>query len=189
MGKKIGFVMVLLGFTVNAQKDIYVRPGLISASATISPTMMLNRAESNYYVSGFLEGRLDDHLSFRGESHYFVDGNNDFNYFKSNFRTHFGIQYHLSKNNFDAHLGFLPGVALMEVNNDRDMFGNRTLRVVPSFGINLGVSYYVWKFFHFFGNVSYFNSSVRGLASPDAKSDEIMISAGLGYNVNLIRKK
>ena len=57
-------------FSVNAQKEggnykpahlepVYYTPGLLEGSATLSPGIMLNRADNNYYVSGFLEYHFD----------------------------------------------------------------------------------------------------------------------------------
>ena len=187
--KKIITLIGLISFTAFGQKEIYVRPGLLTATATISPSFMLNRPEVNYYISGYCQGRLDNHFSFRGETHYFVDGAEKVPYLNLSSRTYFGILGHLSKGNFDSHIGFMPGISVMQMNGDFNTKGELRTHVVPSYSANIGVTYYVWKVFNFFANFTYVNSNIRQARGMNGKSDEFMISAGLGFNVNTVRAK
>ena len=186
---RIIIIACLMSTSVMAQREDYVRPGLITAGMTISPSVMLNRSESNYYLSGHLDGRLDEHLSFRGETFYFIDSNQDDPYFKTAGRTYFGLLYHLNKGNFDSHVGFMPGIALMEVNGNVNSEGRSSLEVVPTFAANIGVTYYVWKFFNFFMNVTYVHSTVRDIRIKSGRTDELLLSAGLGFNINTVKAK
>jgi hypothetical protein len=181
--------MCLVAFSGMAQREDYIRPGLLKASATISPGWMLNKPELNYNVSGFLEGYLEKKLSLRGETHYFVDGKNDVPFYKFNSRTFFGVLYHVNKNNLDGHVGFMPGVSFIQVNGDLNSSGKNPVHVVPSFSANIGLTFYVWKFCHFFANATYVHSTINGLKDVDGRSDEFMISAGLGFNVNMLKAK
>lgn len=181
--------MTLICFGTHAQEEIYVRPGLITTGLTLTPSIMLNRKENNYYVSGFLQGRLDKRITFRGETFYYIDGNGENPYFKFNSRTFCGILYHLPKNNFDSHIGLMPGVSVMQV-NDLGVTGDIPYQVVPSIAANIGFTYYVWKFFNFFANVTYVHSTAyNSVRSVGGQSDELMISAGLGLNINAVRAK
>ena len=182
-------VMCFISAITFGQRELYVRPGLINASATITPTLMLNRPESNYYISGHLEGMVDEHLSFRGETFYFIDSDKDTSFFKTSMRTYFGVLYHLNKGNFDSHIGFMPGIALMQVNPKIDPLSGNTVQAVPTFAINLGITYYIWKFFNFYANVTYANSTIRDIRGTSGRADEIMISAGLGFNINTVKAK
>lgn len=180
--------MSLMCLSAHAQQEIYVRPGLITTGLTLSPSVMLNRDANNYYVSGFLQGRIDKRLTIRGETFYFIDGKGDNPYFKFNTRTFFGVLYHLPKNNFDSHIGFMPGCSVMQI-NDPGRTGDLPYQVVPSFAANIGVTYYVWKFFNFFANVTYIHSTSHNVRGIGGRSDELLISAGLGLNVNTVRAK
>lgn len=171
------------------QREKYVRPGLLNAGMTITPSTMLNRNENNIYLSGHLEGRLDKHLSIRGETFYYIDGKNEIPYFNFNSRTFLGVLYHLNKGNLDSHIGFMPGLSVMQLNGDYKQGGELSTRVVPTFAANIGVTYYVWKFFNFFANVTYVHSTAHQVIRTDGRSDELMISAGLGLNVNTIKAK
>lgn len=183
-------VLMCMGvFTSTAQQDIYIRPGLLGAGTTISPSFMLNKSEMNYYITGFLEGFVDKHVSIRGETHYFVDGKEDLPFLKNSIRTHFGISYHRNHKNLDGFINFMPGAAIMQINGAYKPNGDIQTHVVPSFKVGVGVTYYVWKIFNFFAEVSYYNSTARNLNNVDGRTDELMISAGLAFNVNTIRAK
>lgn len=181
--------MLLFAGMVQAQREQYVRPGLISAGMTITPTLMLNRSESNYYVSGHLEGRLDQHLSFRGETFYFVGSSKETPYFNFNTRTYFGLLGHINKGNFDSHIGFMPGLCVMQINGYPDPDGSLPYHVVPSMAANIGMTYYVWKFFNFFANFTYVHSTAHRVPGRGGATDEIMVSAGLGLNINAVKAK
>ena len=65
--EKIGkFILILICFPVWSafgQNPNYINPGLLSFSTTLSPAIMLNRDEINYYVTGFIEGKVTKHIS------------------------------------------------------------------------------------------------------------------------------
>lgn len=182
-------VFVCVVFRVFGQSEVYVRPGLLNAGLTITPSTMLNRNENNIYLSGHLEGRLDDRLSIRGETFYYIDGKNEIPYFNFNTRTFLGVLYHMNKGNFDSHVGFMPGMSVMQINGDYNHSNELPYRVVPSFAANVGVTYYVWKFFNFFANVTYVHSTANHVTVGNGRADELMVSAGLGLNVNTIKAK
>lgn len=176
-------VLCLMIFQVSAQSIDYIRPGMLKSSATISPSTMLSMNRNNIYISGFLEYHLDKKLSIRGESFVFVDENKEVSpYFNTGLKTFFGVFYHLNKNNFDQHFGFEPGIAITGVDGDLDMNGKQQYSVTPSFALHAGASYYVWKYFHFFADVSYVRSRLPSRIS-DTNADELIFSFGLGYQI------
>lgn len=183
---------LVIAFNAVAQRDDYIRPGLLKSSVTITPSWMLNKPEINYYMTGFLEGYLDKHLSLRLETHYFMDGKVSNPFYKLNSLSSFGVLAHINKNNFDGHIGFMPGFSLSEVRGDLKANGKHQLHFTPTLSVNLGGTYYIWKVFHVFVNATYVHSSISELDRTmglNGRADEFMISAGLGFNVNMIRKK
>lgn len=178
-------MILLFGLQVLAQ-DSYIQPGLIKASATIAPSKMLNRSVDNIYLSGFLEYHLDKRLSLRGDTYWFVDGNalkaTDETLSEAS-RTYFGLFYHLNKNNWDNYLGFQSGISLL-----RFVAISPKVSVTPSFALTAGTSFFVWKYFHFFANLTYVNSSARGIPGGSRKADELILSAGLGFQINSKKK-
>lgn len=194
MGTRMKMIalLCLLAFSTTAQKDDYIRPGLLKSSLTITPSWMLNNSEVNYNLTGFLEGYLSKHLSIRGETHYFMDGKDENPFYKLNSQSYFGVLAHVNKNNLDAHLGFMPGFSISQVNGDLNPDGKHQIHFTPTFSINMGGTYYIWKVFHVFANATYVHSSINELdrtTGSNGRADELMISAGLGFNVNLIKKK
>jgi len=190
MGKRLMIIACLMSYSSIAQKEVYIRAGLLNSALTYSPSLMLNRSESNYYVTGFLQGRLDKHLSFRGETHYLAGSSVKHSYFKLSSRTFFGLQYGVSKGNLDTYIGFMPGFTIAQVHRDFNEKGKNPVHFAPSFSANIGTTYYIWKVFNVFANVTYVHSTIRGMSTAiNGRSDELMISAGLGFNVNAVRAK
>lgn len=175
---------VIISYSVNSQeKKSYIQPGLITATTTLSPAKMLNRSDVNYYVTGFIEGRLDKHTSLRGEAGYMLGNSND-KYLQSSIRTFFGVQYGFPIHNLDLHMGFMPGMTII---NSNLSVATRS-EVVPSISLNAGLKFYVYKFFNFFANVSYIHTSMNNLVRVSGKADELVISAGLGFNFQVLKK-
>lgn len=175
-------LIFLLNLPIFGQKETYINPGLLSFSGTLSPSVMLNRSEVNYYVTGFLEGRVHKNVSLRGESHYML-GNANTKFLKNNFRTTLGIQYGIPFGNFELHAGLAPGFSVMQSN-----FNASNTEFVPSVQLNFGLRFYVWKVFHFFSNFSYIHSRMNNLDRVNGMADEFMISAGLGFNFQVLKK-
>jgi hypothetical protein len=181
---RVFFLVVFCGLFFGALcQEKYVSQGLLKATATISPSFMLNRSEQNIYLNGYLEYYVDDHLSLRGETYLFIDGtnsNSDYSQFiHQAMRTYFGAFLHTEKRNWDKYLGLQPGLTLMRPNSSV----NSDLKACPSFALHVGTTYYVWKYFHFFADIAYVNSIYRGTSNGSMKTDEIIFSAGLGFQL------
>jgi|GEM_PF-2137973 len=182
--KAVLILSMLFCFTsgIFAQQKSYINPGLLTASATLSPAVMLNRSDVNYYLNGFLEGRLDKHISLRGELHYML-GNASEKFLNRNIRTTFGLQYGFPFGNFEIHTGFAPGFSIMESNRNLSVF-----EFVPTVQLNAGVRYYVWKYFNFFSNFSYVHSKMNNLNQTSGMADEFVFAVGLGLNFQVLKK-
>jgi hypothetical protein len=159
-------------------QDQYIQPGLLAASITYSPSMMLNHAESNFYVTGFAEYLLDDHFSFRSDTYLFLNSQNENSLIKDGARSYFGIAYHLNKGNWDGSIGFQPGLTFM----------NRSAttlkpKLEASAALRIGTTYYLWKYFHFFANLTYTKSKLTVFQRGSLKTDELIFSAGLGFQI------
>lgn len=178
------FVLVFCSQMLMSQED-YIQPGLLKATATIAPSVMLNRSVKNIYLSGFLEYHLDKRLSLRGESFFFV--NSQTKNASTNFiigegmRTYFGAFYHFSKNNWDKYIGFQPGITL--IRPVVFVSAAAKLQASPSFAVHVGSTYYVWKYFNFYVDLAYVNSSYRGLKAGSQRTDELILSTGLGFQI------
>jgi hypothetical protein len=168
----------------------YFIPGLIKASATIAPGRMLQNKANSINLSGFLEYVVDKNYSFRGDIFQFIDaGYSSKTLIEPTFqnRLFFGAFRHFGKNNLKFYTGLQMGTTITTYNQSW-FTGNRT-HVAPSYALKSGVSYYVWKYFHFFADLTYVNSTLRGTSFGSHRMDELIFSAGLGFQVNVIKSK
>lgn len=191
MVRKIVCCIFVIVFTSLSAQEDYIQPGLLKATATISPTSMLNRSVSNVYISGFLEYHLEKNLSLRGDTYMFIDGESKTAspnlFIAQGMRTYFGVFYHFNKNNWDQYLGFQPGISLIKPLDAVEL--DAPFQAIPSFAIHVGSTYFVWKYFNFFVDLTYVNSTYRGLSTGSIRTDELILSAGLGFQVQTKRKK
>ena len=186
------FLTVLISVGAQAQ-EVYLQDGLLKASATITPSDMLASEQNNFYISGFLEYHMTKKTSFRGETFMFVDGkvSEGLRSINGGMRTFLSAQYHWNKNNFNYSIGVGPGLSVLRVLNNNPYADHLVApyesKAIPSFIAQTGVSYYVWKYFHFFTNVSYVMTPATHLNTEPwiriNNLDEFMISAGLGFQL------
>ena len=174
----------------------YRQQGLLEASATLSPSTMLSRKSNNFYATGFAEYHFDLKVSLRSDTYYHLNSLEENGFIKDAVRSYFGIFYHLNHNqfsNWDVTLGVQPGVSIMSKNNYNaldPLVATDHSRVVvsPSFALSAGAKFYVWNYVNFFANVSYLNSSMGGLPDGHFNTDEIIVSAGLGFQIQTMMK-
>lgn len=183
MVRSIGcIVAILISLQSVGQEEIYIRPGLLKASATIAPGKMLNRTVNTIYLSGFLEYHTDKNISLRGDTYLYIDGGGQKPtdvLLRSASRTYFGAFYHWNLKNWDNYVGFQPGISLLSFSAI-----SPKISVCPSFAVTAGSTFYVWKYFHFFANLTYVNSKAYGVNGGSLRADELILSAGLGFNLN-----
>ena len=168
----------------------YFKPNLIKASATISPGRMLQNKANSINLSGFLEYVIDKKYSFRGDVFQFIDATYSTKsiiepIFQN--KLFFGVFRHFGTNNLKFYSGIQMGTSIITYNQNFST-GNTT-HVVPSFALNTGASYYVWKYFHFFTDFTYVNSTLRGTSIGPHKMDEFIFSAGLGFHLQVKKEK
>jgi len=169
----------------------YIQPGMLEGSETFSPSSMLNRASNNYYLSGFAAYTLDNKISIRSDNYFLMNSSEDDPFLDQAFRSYIGAFYHFRKDensNWDKYVGFQPGVAYLK----RNLYygGKNTFapnyeegHLVPSFSVSVGTSFYVWKYFNFYANLAYVNSNLKAVSGGPFKTDELIFSAGLGFQI------
>ena len=169
--------------------ELYFRKGLVKATATISPGKMLQNKANSMYISGFLEYALSNKYSLRGDVFQFVDATySDASQLEPLFmnRLYFGAFRHFGKKNLKFYLGAQHGMTFMQYYHSFNQ-GNK-FSIAPSFSLKAGTTFYVWKYFNFFADVTYVNSATRGLMFGSQRMDELIFSAGLGFQINTIKK-
>lgn len=186
--KIIALLFVLLCTGINAQDVSVIRPGLIKAQLTLSPSYMFEQKESYFYLHGNLEGFLEKNISLAGEGYYSLgnmsEKNNSFAY---NHNLFFGMNYHFTTKNNDLYIGIQPGVAMAKLNFPTIGLNQPSDGVNPVVSFLIGYNFYINNYFHFFVQ----NRFIIGNHSYDISTNlaEYRFSAGLGFNINTIKAK
>lgn len=164
----------------------YRSSGLFSASATFAPGVMLNRDRTNFHLNAFGEYHFNRTVSVKSDSYLYLNSPSEALPELKMIRSHFGVFYHFNQSpfgNWDVKLGLMPGVTFAK--NPQYLEGKEILirTFAPSFAVALGYDYYVWKYFHFFTQIEYANATLRGLPNGSERWDELLFSAGLGFQI------
>jgi hypothetical protein len=182
----MSFSQELQGYDPNKKTEPnYVSQGLLKASATISPGKMIQNGSSTINLSGFLEYFIDNKFSLRGDVYQFIDDQNStITSINPSFqnRLFFGAFYNYGKGNIRWYNGFQMGLTTTNYLFN-SITGDYKWSLAPSTSFKTGVSYYVWKYFHFFADVTYLNSTLRGASFGSQRMDEIIFSGGLGFQI------
>lgn len=188
MGKKIIVVFCLISSFGFTQNESVIRSGLIKTTLTLSPSKSLATSNKYFYLHGLLEGYLTDKLSFSGEGYLYrgmiSDGISDFRYNHSLF---FGFSKHIVKKNLDFHFGIQPGLSFTKVRPLYDnVWDNSKMTLNPLFSGIVGVNYFVGKYLHFFLQTRLVLGEHQSYYALNIS--DLRLSAGLGFNINTMKK-
>jgi len=172
-----------------------IRKGLVRAQIIISPGWTIADGNTNIYLQGDMEYHLQDRISLKGDVSYFIDSQEN-GYLKNNHSLFFGAQYHFPVKRFDPYIGFHPGISLIQVKNPDQgtpevpvAYSVSNLKASPAISVATGFNFYVWRYIHFMANLKYVHASHPTEWGTNYALDEFRISFGLGWNVNMIKRK
>jgi len=176
-------------FCKNIHSQI-VRPGLISSQGTIAVGSFLKVPSSPFYLHGSLDAFLQKNVSYFGEIYWYLGELNKSRQFDYHHSLFWGLKYHLVKNNHDLILGIAPGISMTKINQTHILIvseNKRHIGINPQMAVILGYRFYVHRFFHVFAEGKY----LAGTHNMDQKTSlsELRFSAGLGFNLNLLKAK
>jgi hypothetical protein len=170
-----------------------IRKGLFAAHFTIAPGWILSDGMTNIYLHGRSEFYLNRKVSIVGDGYYFLDTQGA-GYLKHNHGVYFGANYHFPFKRFDPYIGLTPGVSFVQVANSAVSTPELSIEtresnfsVEPSISVAAGFNLYIWKFFHFMGQVRYVHANHATPWNVVYPLDEFRLSFGLGWNVNMIK--
>lgn len=187
--------IIILLFLFNALESVAQQPkfdvlrkGLFRSFLTITPGIPLNEANTHIYLHGGFEYFLQNKVSFTGHGFWYIDSQKKNGSLKQNSSILWGLRYHfpIRQKKFDTFVGLEPGIALVQAKTGEQL---SVRKATPLISASAGFSFYVWRFFNFFTEVRYVHGSHPTEWNQTVRLDDIRISAGLGWNVNLIRKK
>lgn len=175
--------------------DDIIRKGLIKAQMTIAPGWTIGQKHTNIFLQGDLEYYITRKVSIKGDVHYFLATQNGSNMLH-NHSLFFGANYHFPIKRFDPYLGLHPGASVIQIRNPIEQdpefelaYSESTLKVAPAVSAVAGFNYYVWKFLHFTGKVTYVHANHPTEWGTNYALNEFRLSFGLGWNVNAIAQR
>jgi hypothetical protein len=185
------FIVLFLSALNSSFSQSVIGPGLIKATGSITPGSMVAQPIRNVYFSGFSEIYASEKVSFRGDALWYVDGQTkaaqaSWRYARS-LSVYFGAFYHFNKNNWDMHIGLQPGMAVVVPSGS--VQANPLAKACPSAALHVGTTFFVWKYFNFYADLAYVHSYYRGLNSGSVYLGEVLFTAGLGFNINVLQTK
>jgi hypothetical protein len=182
VSRLLTFTFCLFTLVIRSQEVNFQAP-LVRASATIAPGWMWANKAQTIYIPGFLEFMLTEKYALRGDTYQFIDATYEGSRFQPTFmnRLFFGGSRYFGKNNWRHYLGIQTGLTVAQFEHS-EAEGLRWL-FSPSYALRAGTSFYVWKYFHFFGDVSYLGGRFRGLNGESLSGNEVVISFGLGFQL------
>lgn len=175
--------------------DDIIRKGLIKAQMTIAPGWNIGEKNTNIFLQADLEYYVTRQVSIIGDVHYFL-GTQNGNNLLHNHSLFFGANYHFPCRRFNPYIGLHPGASVIQIRhpnaNDPETDLGRdvsNMKVAPAISAVAGFNYYVWKFLHFTGKVTFVHANHPTEWGKNHAFNEFRLSFGLGWNVNAIAKR
>ena len=187
-----GALMYLTALSAIGQDSTYegvpvAEPLLVRGSVAISPGFMLQHPVTNIYVVGKLEVFTDKRISLRGEGLWYIDSQQRTPVLQQNSQLAFGPFYHFTSKRLDLCIGFEPGVAFSRPVQDTTFLEPAPLRAIPNMALCAGLTYSIWDYFQFFVDARYVHARYTGPYSNGLPLDEVLLGAGLGWQVPVKR--
>ncbi len=165
------------------------RAGLLLGTGAIAPAYIPDQKLSTSYLVGSLSYYMEDRISLRGRAAWYVASEESEQLLKDHHPITVGPLYHWGKDRLDIHSGFetgvsftrLPGIPLAD--NSMDVPGGK-LRVLPVFGLNAGLTFFVWDHFHFFLDLRYQQVRYEGAPQGTLGLGELSVGGGLGFQLD-----
>jgi hypothetical protein len=174
----------------------YIHKGLFRSMGGIAPGIMLKENVSTVSLTGNVEYYIADNISLRGDSYFYMQGKDKSGKdpFEFNHSTFSGASYHFkTKNHFDPYFAFEPGIAISKKNPSLitvpELYSSGNASANPLLSSALGFNFYFQKWFHLFAEARYISGKHLSDATAPLSLNELRFSFGLGWNINLVKKK
>jgi hypothetical protein len=195
---------LILALSCSAQEQAdqrFVRAGILNGGASISPGFLLQQNISTISIPLTGEYYIDEHVSVKSDVFIHVGSGLTADSLRlvANHQLFTGLSYHFkTKGNLDPYLCFQPGLAYSQVKRESKLpFNDETpdgrIEYTPSLNpvlaISAGINYYFPRFFHIFIEARYVHGNALFNAPWAFPLDELKVQFGLGWNINVLKKK
>ena len=176
------FLFFIWAFSTNAIAQDIIKPGLVRAQLTISPSYNTSVSTGYFYLHGNAAVYLEKKISIAGEAYYYLGSTTPGKrHFDFNHSLFFGASYHFLKKNSDLFAGMQAGIAITRLDATENGLPATKTGFNPLISPVIGYNFYVNRVFHFFIH----SRLVIGEHTYDLHKGltEFRISAGLGFNI------
>lgn len=174
-----------------AQKIWEERKGMARGQGNVAAGYFLSRREFSGYVTGDAEYFIDNRAGFSGELWYNLPFRAATRGFWKHHSIYAGMNWHFLKpQKFDPFIGLSPGISMAN-EKFQDALGiirSTDYKIIPDISITIGCNYYIGSIFHFYLRLKYVYSDFTGVYES-TRLDELKITAGLGWNLRIIKPK
>ena len=181
----MAMIMIMHG-KIYAQNQVVIGKGLLNTQLTISPSYMFSERQSYFYLHGSVEDYLSSSISVAGEGYFYLGKlSGGTHTFKYNHSVFFGVSRHFVSNHHDLYFGLQPGLSITRLNEQYLKIVTTQAGVDPLISMIAGYNYYMNSVLHFFLQ----SRLILGLHNYYATKSlsELRFSAGLGFNLNLLK--
>ncbi len=164
--------------------------GILRGTANFALGDMPQLSITNAYLTGNLEYYASSHISIRGESYLFLNSLTKNSILQDNDIIYFGAFYHFMPNkHFDPLFGIQPGISHTQISiPNSGLSADAETTICPLTSFMGGFNFYAEKWFHFQFNIRY--TIGEHLTTGDLTNiSEISVNFGLGFNINVLKKK
>ena len=189
MVKKLIILVLFLPLFLSAQETPtgIAQKGLLRATGTISFGGMTKHEQTNIYLHGVTEYFASNQITARGDIYYYLKSG-DKQMLNLNHQLFAGASYHFNtSSNFVPYLGIQPGIGLTQA-NFVVVNGENNVEASPLISAVAGFNYYASSWFHLFIDGRYVSG--KHLSNQKTISlNEVRLSFGLGFNLNVLKRK
>ena len=175
----------------SAQPIVERREGNVRAQGNLAGGYLFSQKAFSAYLAGDMDLFIDDNVSLTGEAWYGFKTHDKPTGLLRNHAVYWGFNYHpLKKGRWDPYVGLSPGMALVQAGyHDGEGIARKTFGAAPLASGVIGCNYYVGSVFHFFVKARAVAGRFRGSSPEFTNLNEMKLSAGLGWNARLWKKK
>jgi len=196
MVKKIIILLIFIPFLGYTQENsVVIKKGLLRAQGIISFGHFTDLKETSIFLHGTTEYYTSKNITVRCDLFYYLTPNTE-STIAQNHQMFAGGSYHFNVNGkFDPYIGIQPGLTLSQKNKPenttiflQEAYTSYPITLNPLISGVIGFNYYASKWFHLFIDGRYVSG--QHLSDlPPISLNEIRLSFGLGFNLNILSKK
>ncbi len=189
MVNKILLILIVLpNFMFSQENETQIADkGLLRAMGIMSFGQLTNHKQTNLYLTGNLEYFTNPTITARGDVYYYLKSGEK-QMLNQNHQLFAGASYHFTTHSkLIPYLGIQPGIAITQ-SNEVSINMKNEVSITPLVSGVAGFNYFATNWFHLFIDGRYVSGKHLSNNTP-ISLNEFRLSFGLGFNLNVLKKK